>query len=458
MQIACTGCGQHVQFSSSSMSAAESRHNVVSYAVRLASFASGIGFAGYHTLFGQNLGMSVTSPRMFHRVIEETYPHITNMLDSICELGKDEMKALPTGQLGSWERAVTTSDGCWHIRGFFSQNCTFVIRNWLTGALLWYGHVCMRGTDPIIEDELYKGTAKSAEGYLASILFEKAKEEGCHIEVNWQDQDSSSEKSFRQVYTSEVSSRVMKCGGHVGRSHGNALKELKAKKEFDSGYISKHRHDFPEVSSIVCKCKGKRHSANCGCLTDKFIESARRNLFCAISQCGNSAQIFAQCMVHLGQYHARGVHIWEDGECDFHPAVVCTCGRCQNNELQYQGKPYQSSNVLTCPLHSLAYEIECRHRANHASEIIDPELGRGHSNACEATFTVFPKFRPKDTALYRLHYQASTNLALLQSSMTYLYEIKGPQYHWVLELFERMGLPVLDGMKEQVCICLKFTL
>lgn len=449
VKIVCSGCGEHVQFSSSSMSVTESRRNVVSYALRLSSFASGIGYAGYHKLFSRNLGMSVTSARMFHRVIEEAYPHITTMLDSICELGKREMKALPSGQLGSWERAVTTSDGCWHIRGFFSQNCTFVIRNWLTGALLWYGHICMRGSDPIIEDELYKGTAKSAEGYLAGILFEKAKEEGCHIEVNWQDQDSSSEEAFREVYTYETSSRVMKCGGHVGRSHANALKDLKAKKEFDSGYISKHRHD---VHNVVCKCKGKRHSSQCGCFTDNFIQSARRNLFCAISQCGNSASAFAQRMSDLGSYHARGIHTWEGGECDFHPAVVCSCGSelCKNNDMQCQGKPYQSANVLTCPLHALAYEIECHHRANHASEIIDPELGRGHSNACEATFTVFPKFRPKDIALHRLHYQASTNLALLQSSMTYLYEKKGPQYHWVLELFEQMSLPVLDGMREQV--------
>ena len=49
---------------------------------------------------------------------------------------------------------------------------------------------------PIIQDNLYQGTAKSAEGYLAGILFAQAKEEGCVIEVNWQDQDSSSEKSF----------------------------------------------------------------------------------------------------------------------------------------------------------------------------------------------------------------------------------------------------------------------
>ena len=77
----------------------------------------------------------------------------------------------------------------------------------------------MRGSDTIITDELYQGTAKSIEGYLAGVLFEKAKEEGCTIEINWQDQDSSSEKSFRAVYTSETSSRVMKYGGHVGRAH-----------------------------------------------------------------------------------------------------------------------------------------------------------------------------------------------------------------------------------------------
>ena len=88
----------------------------------------------------------------------------------------------------------------------------------------------MRGTDKIVTDDLYQGTAKSAEGYLASVLFSKANEEGCQILVNWQDQDSSSEKSFREVYGDGASARVMKCGGHVGRAHGNALKDLKGKK------------------------------------------------------------------------------------------------------------------------------------------------------------------------------------------------------------------------------------
>ena len=238
----------------------------------------------------------------------------------------------------------------------------------------------------------------------------------------------------------------------MGRSHAKALKDWKSKKDLDSGYIDKHKSDFPKVSTVVCVCKGKRHSAKCGCLSDGFIEAARRNLYCAITQCGNSAEKFARRMRDLGKYHARGIHTWEGGECEFHPALVCSCGKC-DNELKCNAKAYESKHVLTCPLHALVYEIECNHRADHAEEIIDPELGRGHSNACEATFTVFPKFRPKDTYLQALHYRASTNLALIQSSMTYLYEKRGPEYHWILDLFQRMGLPILDGMKQQVCTC-----
>ena len=40
------------------------------------------------------------------------YPHI---LDEAYDLGKDDMKSIPNSELGSWERVVTTSDGCWHI-------------------------------------------------------------------------------------------------------------------------------------------------------------------------------------------------------------------------------------------------------------------------------------------------------------------------------------------------------
>ena len=33
-----------------------------------------------------------------------------------------------------------------------------------------------------------------------------------------------------------------------------------------------------------------------------------------------------------------------------------------------------------------------------------------------------------------------------QSNMTYLYEKRGPQYHWVIELFRLLKLPVFDGV------------
>ncbi len=82
------------------MSATESRRNVLSYALRIAAFAAGIGIAGYHKLFGRHLGMNVTTDKMFNRVIEEAYPHITEMLNEVCELGKEEMKNVPTT---SWE-------------------------------------------------------------------------------------------------------------------------------------------------------------------------------------------------------------------------------------------------------------------------------------------------------------------------------------------------------------------
>ena len=105
----------------------------------------------------------------------------------------------------------------------------------------------MRGSDSLIEDDLYEGTAKSAEGFLAAVLFKKANDEGCSIEINWQDQDSSSKKSFCSLFGSETSARVMKCGGHVGRAHGKALKSYKAKKEFTEVYMAKHENDFPSV-------------------------------------------------------------------------------------------------------------------------------------------------------------------------------------------------------------------
>ena len=81
----------------------------------------------------------------------------------------------------------------------------------------------MREDDDVIEEPLYPGTSKSAEGYLAEKLFQKAKDEGCCISVNWQDSDSSAAKSVKSIFPSI---QIMYCAGHVGRAHSNQLNDL----------------------------------------------------------------------------------------------------------------------------------------------------------------------------------------------------------------------------------------
>lgn len=150
------------------------------------------------------------------------------------------MKEKDAAVLGSWKKAVVTSDGVWHTRGHFSKNGSFIKKNYLTGGLLWYGHKCMRGKD-VIDEELYAGTAKSMEGVLAGECYKQAKEEGCHVNTVWQDGDSSSAKSVTE-YNSN--SKVYKCGGHVGRAHTNNLKEAAKKKGFSNDIAQK----FKDVS------------------------------------------------------------------------------------------------------------------------------------------------------------------------------------------------------------------
>ena len=93
----------------------------------------------------------------------------------------------------------------------------------------------MRGEDDLVEGELYKGTAKSAEGYAADEAFGMAKDDGMHVEVQWQDADSSSSASFRKHYPDKTKSCIMLCAGHVGRCHMKALTKL-SQKSFTKRY------------------------------------------------------------------------------------------------------------------------------------------------------------------------------------------------------------------------------
>ena len=85
--------------------------------------------------------------------------------------------------------------------------------------------LCIYGHDNVSDDELFEGTAKAAEGHAAEIAFGLARDDNVHIEVHWQDDDSSSANSLRVYYRDETKTCVMLCGQHVARAHVNKLKK-----------------------------------------------------------------------------------------------------------------------------------------------------------------------------------------------------------------------------------------
>lgn len=397
MSFACSNCSMRTVNFNGSAFVEGSRRTVVGLALAVAFFITGHGYAKFSRTLRQCLGISCISKNPYYDTIKLVYPHITDILNEMCEEEKQRMKAKEEGELGSWERAVVTSDGVWHTRGHFSKNGSFIVKNYLTGGLLWYGHKCMQGKDTVVNEELFEGTAKSMEGILAEECYKQAADEGCKVEVVWQDGDSSAAKAIRQYHPD---GKVFKCGGHVGRAHINQLKDAAKKKEFSADIKRKYKDIFPSVSWLKCKCD--RHKAGCGCLSDSFLTSAHVNHFCCLQQCEDS-QEYARRMRALGAYHCRDIHEWDEGEsCGFHENVVCSCTKCdEDEEIQCEGQPYKTKAKLTCDFHQMAYRLECERRAEDADNVIHPTMGRGHSNLCEAHFSVLPDFRAKDQNLCR---------------------------------------------------------
>ena len=46
--------------------------------------------------------------------------------------------------------------------------------------------------------------------------------------------------------------------------------------------------------------------------------------------------------------------------------MLCSCGQCGEGDVKSEGKAYKTRNVLICPYHSLAYQIECERSPHHA--------------------------------------------------------------------------------------------
>lgn len=172
-------------------------------------------------------------------------------------------------------------------------------------------------------------------------------------------------------------------------------------------------------------------------MSEAFITQSRNNFSSVLSE-ADSAERFVETLLVLAR-HARNEHKWDGGQCDFHHLKICSCGKCNNtDELECKGKSYSTKSGLSCPLHSLAYEIELNERASMAHDLVHPVLKQGHSNWLEASLGALIRFRPKHISLERLH----TNLDLLQSNMMHMYEKWGPTYHWVPELYRQLKLPL----------------
>ena len=52
-------------------------------------------------------------------------------------------------------------------------------------------------------------------------------------------------------------------------------------------------------------------------MSDGFLRQARINFFCCLVQSGKDPDAFAKWLCDLGKTHARNIHSWEGGSCDF---------------------------------------------------------------------------------------------------------------------------------------------
>ncbi|CAH1242438.1 Hypp6702 [Branchiostoma lanceolatum] len=226
----------------------------------------------------------------------------------------------------------------------------------------------MRGEDATTADiPLFDGTAKSAEGYGFELIWDELRSDGFELHVHWQDGDSSSEKSFDTFFPN---GKVMYCGGHVSRAHGKQLETLSKMKTFTPDFMKRHstsEWEYKELEKLKCHCE-PRHKGNCGCLSPKTVKQMKINHFAALVQSGNEHTLYARRMQDLGKYHARNIHQWEGGKCDFHGERRCTCKKCSPADMKCTGEPYS-----TCPFHSKAYEIECYQRAKKSADVIHPQ-------------------------------------------------------------------------------------
>ena len=173
----CDGCTKKcirkVTFNST-VQVFQSRRLVTNLAIAVAFIVSGCMYSDMHRVMALGLGMHVLTEANFYNVRKVMYGPVCDLLNEQLEAAKTETPQ----ELGSWCRAVTCSDGVWLTHGHYSKNATYTVRNYMTNNLLYVIHMCQCSKDTVIEEELYEGTSRAAEGYSTDEAFIQAHEEG----------------------------------------------------------------------------------------------------------------------------------------------------------------------------------------------------------------------------------------------------------------------------------------
>ena len=141
-RFSCSGCTNRTIPFSSTVEVEHSRRTLVSLALQVASVLSGGGFALYQCMFGQCLGLKTVCSSSYASIIRLLHKPIKSLLDEQIGLALSDMRTMDPAELGSSVRAVTTGDECLLIRGSFSKNATFHVRNYMTNEVIAYKHLC----------------------------------------------------------------------------------------------------------------------------------------------------------------------------------------------------------------------------------------------------------------------------------------------------------------------------
>ena len=318
----CTGCANRsITYESKQYS--EKSVSEISSALVVAFVCAGATYSLYTKVLRNALGVHVLDDYQFYDILTLMYPHVGDILEDICKSSRERMKSMDPSVLGSWNRAVTAGDATWLTCGHHSRNCTFTIRDYITGSLLYYIHLCQRGADKVSTSVIYEGTSKSAEGYGAEVLFERAKKDGMNVECHVQDRDSSSSKSLLKNYPN---CELKHCGNHATKNHKEALKRLQQRKCFTKEEINKYSKVIPTITAdIKCHCPTK-HRSKCGCISDDFIRKAGANFQHCLTKAGTDAEGFSSKLISIATHHARKWGGAENEKCWFHSPKACTCG------------------------------------------------------------------------------------------------------------------------------------